>query len=198
MNFFRQGQPKSKNRETIETFAVAIGLALLVRATVAEARYIPSDSMLPTLEKGDRLIVEKVSYHFGQPNRLDIVVFNPPDDSGFEKGNAFIKRVIGLPGERIKVKDGEVFINGKALTEPYELEAPDYELPNAYRDESWARDVKPTAEGYPVPPGHVFVMGDNRNNSMDSHVWGFLPIKNIIGKATVRFWPPGRLGAPKS
>ncbi|MBM3268331.1 MAG: signal peptidase I [Candidatus Sericytochromatia bacterium] len=180
MNFFRKDRPKSKARETIETFAVAIGLALLVRATVAEARYIPSDSMLPTLEKGDRLIVEKISYHFSEPHRGDIVVFYPPKDSEFGKsGNAFIKRVVALPGERIGVSDGKVFVNGKAQSEPYELEPPDYEMP--------PREV---------PPGHVFVMGDNRNNSMDSHVWGFLPVKNIIGKATVRFWPPGRLGPP--
>jgi signal peptidase I len=180
MNFFRKDQPKSKARETIETFAVAIALALLVRATVAEARYIPSDSMLPTLEKGDRLIVEKISYHFAEPHRGDIVVFYPPEGSGFDKsGNAFIKRIVALPGEKIRVSEGKVFVNGKPQLEPYELEPPDYEMPERK-----------------IPDGHVFVMGDNRNNSMDSHVWGVLPLENIIGKATVRFWPPNRLGAP--
>lgn len=199
MNFFRRDQPKSKTRETIETFAIAIGLALLVRATVAEARYIPSDSMLPTLEKGDRLIVEKITYHFGQPDRGDIVVFYPPDGSGFEPGNAFIKRVVGLPGENIRVTEGKVFINDKPLTEPYELEPPDYKLPDMDHDRmtTYWQSIPTEAEGgFQIPKGHVFVMGDNRNNSMDSHVWGFLPIKNIIGKATVRFWPPNRLGVP--
>ncbi len=198
MNFFRKGQPKSKTRETIETFAVAIGLALLVRATVAEARYIPSDSMLPTLEKGDRLIVEKITYHFGQPTRGDIVVFYPPEGSGFGQGNAFIKRVVGLPGEHLRVADGKVFINDKPLTEAYEMEPPDYRLPDPEADRMtpYWQSIPTESDAFEVPTGHIFVMGDNRNNSMDSHVWGFLPVKNIIGKATVRFWPPNRLGVP--
>lgn len=167
---------KSKSRETLETFAVALVLALGVRWQVAEARYIPSESMLPTLKVHDRLIVEKISYRFQTPQRGDIVVFNPPAGSGFDQ-NAFIKRIVGLPGERIKVNSGSVFINGKPLVEPYLNEAPEYLL-----------------EERLIPEGHVFVMGDNRNNSADSHVWGTLPVENIIGRAAVRFWPPDRLG----
>lgn len=182
MNFFRKlfrpDRPKSKTRETIETFAVAIVLALVVRSTVAEARYIPSESMLPTLDVGDRLIIEKISYHFTQPHRDDIIVFNPPASSGF-KGAAFIKRVIGLPGETVAVHGGKVWIDGKPLYEPYELQPPDYTMP-------------PLKLG----PKQLFVMGDNRNNSEDSHVWGPLPEKNIIGRAIVRFWPPDRIFVP--
>jgi signal peptidase I len=175
--FKRERAPKSKTRETIETFVVAIILALGVRATVAEARFIPSESMLPTLEVGDRLIVEKISYRLHAPERGDIVVFDPPPRSGFDRGNAFIKRVVGLPGETIAVREGRVYIDDKPLDEAYLQEPPAYEM-----------------DPLTIPAGNVFVMGDNRNNSADSHVWGALPISNIIGRSAVRFWPPVRIG----
>ena len=178
-------RPKSKTQEYIETFAIALVLAFTVRATVAEARYIPSESMVPTLEVGDRLIVEKVSYRFGSPQRGDIVVFEPPERA-MGNGNAFIKRVVGLPGERIAIQEGQVVINGKPLTEPYVKEAPLYGEPD------WEAIGLP---GGVIPPGKVFVMGDNRNNSQDSHVWGALPIDNIIGHTVFRFWPLNRVGA---
>jgi signal peptidase I len=168
----------------METFGVALALAFFVRATIAEARYIPSESMRPTLEVGDRLIVEKVSYHFTMPHRGDIVVFNPPERAG-GNGNAFIKRVIGLPGEHMRIHDGKVFVNDKPLTEPYIAEAPMYMEPD------WDSLNMPDGT---VPAGCIFVMGDNRNNSQDSHVWGALPIKNIIGETVFRFWPPNRVG----
>jgi signal peptidase I len=144
---------------------------------VAEARFIPSESMLPTLEVGDRLIVEKVTYRLHAPERGDIVVFDPPPRSGFDRGNAFIKRIVGLPGETIAVREGKVTINGQVLDEQYVMEPPTYEM-----------------DPLTIPAGNVFVMGDNRNNSADSHVWGALPISNIIGRSAVRFWPPVRIG----
>jgi signal peptidase I len=176
--------PKSKGREYVETFVVALALAFFVRGTIAEARFIPSESMLPTLEVGDRLIVEKVSYRFSVPQRGDIVVYNPPERA-MGNGNAFIKRVIGLPGETIDIRDGQVYIDGKALTEPYVMEAP------RYPDPMWDGLGLP---GGVIPKDKVFVMGDNRNNSQDSHVWGALPIENIIGQTVFRFWPLTRLG----
>ncbi|MGE5707639.1 MAG: signal peptidase I [Bacteroidota bacterium] len=172
-------RPKSKTAETIESFVVAIGLALIIRATIAEARFIPSESMLPTLQVGDRLLVEKISYHFRMPVRGDIVVFDPPFQSSFGGHNAFIKRIIGTPKDTIEVKDGKVILNGQALPESYIQEAPAYTM------------AKTT-----VPDDQFFVMGDNRNNSVDSHIWGFLPKKNIIGRAFVRFWPIPRMGLP--
>lgn len=195
MNWFsflqkRPAAPKSRTRETIETFVIALALALGVRATVAEARFIPSESMLPTLEVGDRLIVEKVSYHFESPNRGDIVVFNPPEGAGFPDHNALIKRVIGLPGDHLAVHEAKVWVNGKVLAESYIKENPDYRMPDSENPGAYFHEGREIL----VPAGHVFVMGDNRNNSADSHVWGFLPIKNIIGRAAVRFWPPTRLG----
>jgi signal peptidase I len=158
----------------------ALLLALLLRFFVAEPRYIPSDSMLPTLEQGDRLVVEKVSYHFHSPEIGDIVVFHPPEllqTQGFAVEQAFIKRVIALPGQTVQVKNGLVYRDGQPLQEKYILEPPQYNLP-AVR----------------VPEGQLFVMGDNRNNSNDSHVWGFLPQENIIGHALFRFFPVDRWG----
>lgn len=162
--------------ETVQTIGLSIVLALGIRTFVAEARYIPSGSMLPTLEINDRLIVEKVSYHFNSPSRGDIVVFHPPAAAGaqFEK-EAFIKRVIGLPGETVAVKAGKVYINDQPLTEGYIAAPPDY---------NWGPKV--------VPQGSYLVFGDNRNNSDDGHIWGFLPSDRIIGRAIVRFWPLSR------
>jgi signal peptidase I len=159
---------------------VALAIALVVRVFIAEPRYIPSPSMMPTLAVGDRLLIEKVSYHLQPPSRGDIVVFEPPpqlQDYGYSAGQAFIKRVIGLPGDTVQVSQGKVFINGQALIERYILEAPEYEM----------LPVR-------VPTGSLFMMGDNRNDSNDSHVWGFLPIQNAIGRAAFRFWPLDKVG----
>jgi signal peptidase I len=159
---------------------VALAIALVVRVFIAEPRYIPSPSMMPTLAVGDRLLIEKLSYHLQPPNRGDIVVFEPPpqlQDYGYSASQAFIKRVIGLPGDTVQVSQGKVFINGQALIERYILEAPEYEMPLVR-----------------VPTGSLFMMGDNRNDSNDSHVWGFLPIQNAIGRAAFRFWPLDKVG----
>ena len=163
--------------EPLQTLGLSIVLALGVRTFVAEARYIPSGSMLPTLEINDRLIVEKISYHFHAPNRGDIVVFHPPAAAGeqFAK-EAFIKRIVGLPGETVEVRNGSVYIDGSPLTERYIEAPPNYNL---------APEM--------VPEDSYLVFGDNRNNSDDGHVWGFLPGDRIIGRASVRFWPLNRL-----
>jgi signal peptidase I len=166
--------------ENIQILVLALGLAFLLRTFVAEPRYIPSESMLPTLEIGDRLIVEKLSYYSHPPLRGDIVVFAPPpqlQEQGYQGDQAFIKRVIGLPGDTIAVQDGRVFVNQQLLTEAYVAEPPNYLM-------------SPMV----VPPAQLFMMGDNRNNSNDSHIWGFLPRENIVGHACFRFWPLERFG----
>ncbi len=166
--------------ENIQILLLALGLAFLIRTFVAEPRYIPSESMLPTLEIGDRLIVEKLSYYSHPPHRGDIVVFAPPpqlQEQGYQEDQAFIKRVIGLPGDSISVQNGRVFVNQQLLTEAYIAEAPNYSMLSMI-----------------VPPERLFMMGDNRNNSNDSHIWGFLPKKNIVGHACFRFWPLERFG----
>lgn len=169
-----------RTRENLQIIAIALALALFIRTFVAEPRFIPSDSMLPTLEVGDRLVVEKISYHFRLPTRGEIVVFDPPQQlriQGYTKDQAFIKRVIGTPGQIVQIQEGKVYLNGTALKEDYIAEPPKYQM-----------------EPVKVPEDQLFVMGDNRNNSNDSHVWGFLPKQNIIGHACFRFWPFSRIG----
>jgi signal peptidase I len=167
--------------EGLQTIGLSIVLALGIRQFVAEARYIPSGSMKPTLQINDRLVVEKISYRFNPPKRGDIIVFRAPqkalDAVGSKSKDAYIKRVIGLPGETIEVKEGKVFIEGKALAEDYIQAPPTY---------TWGPKV--------VPPDQYLVLGDNRNSSSDGHVWGFLPSEGIIGRAVVRFWPRTRIG----
>ncbi|MDJ0510886.1 MAG: signal peptidase I [Crocosphaera sp.] len=166
--------------ENVQILVIAVILAFIIRTFIAEPRYIPSESMYPTLETGDRLVVEKVSYHFHPPHHGDIIVFEPPIQlqlQGYEKAQAFIKRIVATGGETVAVKDGKVYVNNQPLEEDYILESPNYNL-----------------QSVEVPEGYLFVMGDNRNNSNDSHVWGFLPEKNIIGHAVFRFFPFNRLG----
>jgi signal peptidase I len=181
-----QIQPSTKpgfwqsQRENLQILAIALLLALLIRVFIAEPRYIPSDSMVPTLDVGDRLVVEKVSYRFHPPHRGDIIVFDPPVQlqfQGYTADQAFIKRIIGEPGQVVAVQGGTVYVDGEPLAEDYIAEPPEYEMPPVL-----------------VPAGQFFVMGDNRNNSNDSHVWGFLPEGNIIGRAVYRFFPLARVG----
>jgi signal peptidase I len=176
----RESKFWQRSRENFQIIAIALALALLIRAFVAEPRYIPSDSMLPTLEVGDRLVVEKISYHFRSPATGEIIVFDPPQQlqiQGYAKNQAFIKRVIGTPGQTVQVQNGKVYLNGTPLKENYIAEPPAYNM-----------------ESVQVPEDQLFVMGDNRNNSNDSHVWGFLPKQNVIGHACFRFWPFSRIG----
>ncbi|MDB5097653.1 MAG: lepB [Cyanobacteria bacterium RYN_339] len=175
-------KPKSPFREAAEILGIALFLSLFIRTSVAEARYIPSESMLPTLEVGDRLVIEKVAYRLHAPTRGDIVVIKSPSGDAIP----LIKRVIGLPGERISIHAGKVWIDGKPLVEPYVLEAPLYDEPN------WLALGLP---GGLIPDGKVFLMGDNRNNSRDSHMLGAMPLDDIIGHTVFRFWPPSRVGA---
>ncbi|AFZ13068.1 signal peptidase I [Crinalium epipsammum PCC 9333] len=173
-------QQKSENPwvEAVKTIGLSAILAFGIRSFVAEARYIPSGSMLPTLQINDRLIIDKLSYKFKNPQRGDIVVFNPTET--LEKQNfhdAFIKRVIGTPGDKVEVKGGRVYVNDQALREKYIEEEPHY---------NWGPVT--------VPSHSYLVLGDNRNNSYDSHYWGFVPTEKIIGRAAVRFWPMNRVG----
>jgi len=170
--------------EVLEVAIVAVcAVFLVVRPFVAQAFYIPSASMHPTLVEEDRILVNKLSYRFEGPSRQDVVVFRAPkealsrEQSGAQEETDFVKRVVGLPGDLIEVNHGCVFVNGKARPEPYCQEPPYYDLPP-----------------YVVPPGKLFVMGDNRNHSNDSHEWGPLPMDRVIGRAMCIFWHPGRVG----
>jgi signal peptidase I len=167
--------------ENIKILIAAVILALVIRTFVAEPRFIPSASMVPTLELGDRLVVEKISYKLHPPAYSDIVVFAVPPQlqaEGYQADQAFIKRAIGLPGDRISLKNGRVYRNDVALVEPYVTIAPKSE------------DIG----NITIPANEIFVMGDNRNNSNDSRYWGTLPMQNLIGKAVWRFFPLTRWG----
>ncbi|BAZ14246.1 signal peptidase I [Calothrix sp. NIES-4071] len=172
-------------RENIFLVAIALILAFLIRTYIAEPRYIPSDSMVPTLHQGDRLVVEKVSYHLHPPQFGDIVVFTPPPElqrRGYQKDQAFIKRIIGQPGDSIQVTKDKVYVNGTPLQENY------------LKDNYIQQDPRQLFNRTQVPPNEFFVMGDNRNDSNDSRYWGFLPSKNVIGRAVFRFFPFNRIG----
>jgi signal peptidase I len=159
-------------------FVAIVASPILIRAFVAEARYIPAASMEPTLKINDRVMINKTSYRFGTPKRGDIVVFRATPKlqaEGFK--DAFIKRIMALPGEKVEVRDGQVLINDQPLAENYIKEQPNY---------TWGPEV--------VPADAYFMLGDNRNNSYDSHYWGYVPRRNIIGPATYRFWPSDRAG----
>ncbi len=164
--------------ETLKTLGLSLVLAFGIRTFVAEARYIPSGSMIPTLQINDRLIVDKISHRFQDLQRGDIVVFAPTDHLKQQNfRDAFIKRIVGLPGETVEIRDGMLYVDDRLLDETYTNEPADYEYGPIV-----------------IPEDHYFVLGDNRNNSYDSHYWGFVPADRIIGRAVVRFWPVNRLG----
>jgi signal peptidase I len=154
--------------DILETLVLSLVLFLGINAISARIR-VESISMRPTLFAGDFIIVNKLAYKIGQPNRGDIIIFHYPPDPNREP---YIKRVIGLPGETVQVSGGSVFVNNVRLDEPYISAPPSYEG-------QWR-----------VPEDSLFVLGDNRNSSSDSHSWGMVPLINVIGKAEIVYWPP--------
>ena len=196
------GEKHPTRKEWLETFIFVFVMVILIRYFICEIRWIPSGSMRPTLIEGDRIVVERVTHFYKKPQRGDILVFYPP----FVKINktpwgilarrtgilcndmAFIKRVIGLPGDKINItksEDGKskVYINGEPLKEDYVLDDYDY-IPSS--------ETKYYGQ-MTVPEGEYFMMGDNRGNSQDSRFWGFLPEYRIIGRAVYVFWPLNRI-----
>jgi signal peptidase I len=179
---------------------MALVLALLLKTFVVQAFFIPSRSMVPTLENGDRILVNRLAYRFGDIHRGDVIVFTDPqadedrglvggfthwlvDGLGVASTEDFVKRVIGLPGDAIEIVDGTVFVNGQKIQEPYL---------NPHRDTSGFGPIT-------VPPGMLFVLGDNRAASGDSRFpppggVGYVPVDHVVGKVAVIVWPPSRMG----
>ena len=157
--------------DLLETLLLAAVIFIGINAISARIR-VDGTSMLPTLEDGEYILVNKMVTRFGSLEHGDIVVFNYP-----RGGQDFIKRVIGLPGDHIRVFRGGLFINGEEIDEPYTAAPANY-------NGSWD-----------IPEGHVFVLGDNRNNSSDSHQWGPVPIEDVVGEAIFIYWPPDDWGA---
>ena len=153
--------------DIFETLVLAVVLYFGINAISVRVR-VDGYSMNPTLQNGEYILVNKLAYKTGEPQRGDIVVFVFPMDPQED----LIKRIIGLPGERVAIHDGIVTINGAQINEPYIAAAPLY-------DGEWA-----------VSEGQLFVLGDNRNESKDSHQWGLLPLENVVGKAVLIYWPP--------
>lgn len=152
--------------DILETALLAVVLFLIINALTARVR-VDGFSMRPTLENGEYVLVNRLAYRFGDYTRGDVVVFRFPLDPRQD----FIKRIIGLPGDVVSIADGVVSVNGQPLSEDYIAAAPLY-------SGQWI-----------VPEGHLFVLGDNRNDSSDSHSWGMVPMENVIGKAVLVYWP---------
>ncbi len=161
-------------REALITLLLAALIFFGLQAVI-DSRIIPSPSMEPTLQIGQRVIVSKVSYLFHEPERGDIVTFHPPNQP--EDAIPYIKRIIGLPGDTVEIKDHAVYVNGQRLDEPYIKEPPSYTYPEIT-----------------IPEGQYFVLGDNRNVSADSHIGYTVSRDSIIGKAWLTIWPPSRWG----
>jgi signal peptidase I len=174
------------------TILVAVGAVLAIKAWIVNPYRIPSSSMEPTLhcaEPGDgclagfsdRVLANRFIYHFREPERGDIIVFETPPEAQARcgAGGTFVKRLIGLPGERIAERNGVIYIDGKPLKEGY--------LSPEQRDDAAYPERK-------VPADHYFMLGDNRGQSCDSRIWGAVPGENIIGEVFAVYWPPQRIG----
>ncbi len=182
---------KSAAREWIESILIALVLALFIRTFFVQAFKIPTGSMRMTLMEGDRILVNKLRYGprvpfthyrlpgFGRPQRGDVIVFIYPEDPKRD----FIKRIIGLEGESVKIKDGDIFVDGTLVDE-----SPMNQFYYYNRGRYGNRD-----EAVRVPEGHLYVLGDNSASSKDSRYWGFVPEENIIGRAEVIYWPIRRI-----
>ena len=178
-------EKKSSILNDFKNLFIWIIIALIIRWQVIEPRWIPSGSMLPTLQIQDKILVEKLTPKITSKSNLSklknkIIVFNVPEqliEAGYESDIALIKRVIGVPGDKVEVKEGKLYLN-------------DIAQDNYISD----RDINYSTGPYFVPEKSLWVMGDNRNNSMDSHIWGFLPYEKVIGKAIFRYWPLNKIG----
>ncbi|WP_246516559.1 signal peptidase I [Salicibibacter cibarius] len=160
----------------VVTFAVVIIIVFIVRTFLFANYMVHGESMMPTIESGERLIINKIGYEFSEPDRNDLIVFNATEESDY------IKRVIGIPGDDIRYEDDTLYINDEAVEEPFLDDAYNGEITEDFTLE------EVTSESI-VPDDHLFVLGDNRNNSQDSRSIGFVPYEDVVGEASLRYWP---------
>jgi signal peptidase I len=184
-----KGHTASRSRTIVEYIVlavVAVAVALLIQAFLVKPYRIPSASMENTLLIGDRVLVDRISWRFSQPERGDIVVFHAP-----MAGPVLIKRIIGMPGDEISLKGGFVYVNGRRLDEPYVRRVNGRQEPSLPFTNGlpWALQAP-----YKVPAGSYFMMGDNRTDSGDSREFGPIKRDQFVGHAFARYWPPGRIG----
>jgi signal peptidase I len=184
-----KGRTASRGRTIVEYVVlavVAVAVALLIQAFLVKPYRIPSPSMEDTLLIGDRVLVDRISWRFSQPERGDIVVFHPPVG-----GSVLIKRIIGLPNDEISLRGGFVYINGRRLDEPYVRRVDGRQEPSEPFSNGLPWSLQ---EPYKAPAGSYFVMGDNRTDSGDSRDFGPIKREQFVGRAFARYWPPGRIG----
>jgi len=194
----KTAKKKSFIYEAGETLVVAFVLAMILRATVVQAFYIPSSSMEDTLLINDMLLANKFLYWFQPPRRGDIVIFRNVEGDAKERSKEYIiKRVVAVPGDRLALKVDPATAALPRAEQRFDLYVNDVKVEEPYIKEKCRHDIvsyRTMATETVVPEGHVFVMGDNRNNSRDSRFFGFLPRSAIVGKALLRYWPLTRLG----
>ncbi|MDO4281531.1 MAG: signal peptidase I [Peptococcaceae bacterium] len=166
-------------KDYILPVVIALAIVIVLRMFVLGMYYVPSGSMIPTLQINDKVVVTKLSYKMHEPERGDVVVFKyPPNEEQGLPEKDYVKRLIGLPGEKLEIKNNTVYINDMPVEEPYvnsNTNMPDY-------------------GPITIPEGEYFMMGDNRNDSSDSRVWGFVPEEYLIGKAQLIYWPLAHVG----
>ena len=172
---------KSELWEWIKALLIAVALAVIIRYFLLAPIVVDGYSMMPTLHDQDRMIVNKISYTFGEPDRFDIVVFHAPEQKDY------IKRIIGLPGDTVEYIDDVLYINGEPIEEPYLDEYKQQVFDGPLTDSFTLLDIPGGQET--VPEGHLFVMGDNRRNSKDSRHIGFVSMDEVVGKTNIVYWP---------
>ncbi|NQU73111.1 MAG: signal peptidase I [Candidatus Omnitrophica bacterium] len=175
---------KREIKEWAESIIIAFILAMIIRTFVVQAFKIPSGSMRPTFIEGDRILVNKFIYRFKKPERGDIIVFKYPEDMKKD----FVKRLIATPEETIEIKDGNVYIDNQLVEDPYVIREIFY-----YNRGQYGK----TARKIAIPPDSYYVLGDNSSSSRDSRYWGFVPKKNLLGKAFFIYWPLNRIKTAK-
>ncbi|MFS0782326.1 signal peptidase I [Bacillus sp. 1P06AnD] len=171
---------KNETWEWTKALLIAIALAAIIRFFLLAPIVVDGYSMMPTLHDKDRMIVNKISYKIGEPDRFDIIVFHAPEKKDY------IKRVIGLPGDTIEYKDDVLYVNGKAYKEPYLDEYKKQVIGGPLTENFTLLENRGVQK---VPEGHLFVMGDNRRNSKDSRQIGFVSMDDVVGKTSVVYWP---------